>query len=347
MKTLRQPKTRSNYNLRHPVLLLLSIILSTACGTTPIKKHSEKIEVNSADFEFIDQLLTDKNQNAPLRKIDVWLTVPDQETFKPPYPAVVLLHSSWGLSSQEWYYANIFKRMGIATFAIDSFIPRGVEKTSLDQTRVSSASMLKDAYAVLNYLHLHPQFDGSRVAVMGFSKGGIVALYSAVNRIQNALSTKDQTFAAHIAYYPWCGLRLYNMQTTGSPILIQGGSKDFVTPINRCKTLVENELTADNASHVTIKEYRSARHAFDHPVLGRLPFKVAMDAQIPADCSIKEIHPGKFIEESTGTQATHQNIGEVLHRCSKYKGEAKYNRKAAREALKETQKFLKTYIVTK
>ena len=325
-------------------LLLLLLFILTACGTTPIKKHGEKIEIDSADFAFIDQLLENANKNVPSRRIDVWLTMPDKRKFKPPFPAVVLLHSSWGLSSQEWHYANVFKRMGIATFAIDSFIPRGVEKTSLDQTRVSSASMLKDAYAVLDYLHLHPQYDGNRVAVMGFSKGGIVALYSAVNRIQNVLSTEDQRFAAHIAYYPWCGLQLYNMKTTGAPILIQGGSKDFVTPISRCKTLVENAMNNGDTSLITIKEYASARHAFDHPVLGRLPFKVAMDAQIPADCSIKEIYPGKFIEESTGAQATHRNIGEVLHRCSTYKGEAKYNRKAAREALEETQKFLKANI---
>ncbi len=326
-------------------LLLFLLLLLAACGTTPIKKYGDKIEIDSVDFEFIDQLLANTNQNAPQRKIDVWLTVPDKEKFAPPYPVVVLLHSSWGLSSQEWHYANVFKRMGIATFAIDSFIPRGVEKTSLDQTRVSSASMLNDAYAVLDYLHLHPQYDGNRVAVMGFSKGGIVALYAAVNRIQNALSHNGLRFAAHIAYYPWCGLQLYDMQTTGAPILIQGGSKDFVTPISRCKTLVENAMINGHSSQIIIKEYASARHAFDHPVLGRLPFKVAMDAQIPADCSIKEVHPGKFIEESTGAQATHRNIGEVLHRCSKYKGEAKYNRKAAREALRETQEFLNHFIV--
>lgn len=328
-----------------PTFILLLCMIFAGCGTTPIKKHGEKIEVDSADYDFIDQLLTSTPKNVPNRSVDVWLTVPNTEKFNPPYPAVVLLHSSWGLSSQEWHYANVFKRMGIATFAIDSFIPRGFEKTSLDQARVSSASMLKDAYAVLDYIDLHPQFDGERVAVMGFSKGGIVALYSAVNRIQSILSSNGKTFAAHIAYYPWCGLQLYDMQTTGAPILIQGGSRDFVTPISRCKHLVATSMPSDNASPITIREYPSARHAFDHPVLGRLPFKVAMDAQIPADCSIKEIHPGKFIEESTGTQATHQNIGDVLHRCSKYKGEAKYNRKAARTALMATQEFLQAHIV--
>ena len=330
--------------LRHQPILLILIVL-TACGTTPIKKYGDKINVDSADFVFIDSLLESANNKPSSRKIDVWLTLPDNTRFDSPYPAVVLLHSSWGLSSQEWYYANTFKRMGIATFSIDSFTPRGVEKTSMDQTRVSSASMLKDAYAVLAYINTQAKFDATRVAVMGFSKGGIVALYSAVNKIQHVLSDDKLKFAAHIAYYPWCGLQLYDMQTTGAPILIQGGSKDYVTPISQCKNLVENAFTDEDNSNITIKEHAGARHAFDHPVLGRLPFKVSMDAQIPADCSIKEVNPGWFIEENTGVKVTHNNIGEVLHRCSKYKGEAKYNRKAARSALALTQEFLNTYIV--
>lgn len=325
--------------------ILCLLLLISACGTTPIKKHGDKIELESADFAFIDNLLASSHNKPPTRTIDVWLTSPDAQSFAPPYPAVVLLHSSWGLSSQEWHYANVFRRMGIATFAIDSFTPRGVEKTSMDQTRVSSASMLQDAYTVLAYLQTQAQYDASRVAVMGFSKGGIVALYSAVNKIQQMLSHNNLKFAAHIAYYPWCGLQLYDMQTTGAPILIQAGAKDFVTPISRCKNLVETTFNHKDTANITIKEYAGARHAFDHPVLGRLPFKVAMDAQIPADCRIKEITPGQFVEQSTGAQVSHENIGEVLHSCSKYKGEAKYNRKAARQALAETQAFLKNHII--
>ena len=315
-----------------------------ACGT-PIKKHAEKIDIESADFLFIDELLESVNTRPPTRLIDVWLTLPNANNFTPPYPAVVLLHSSWGLSSQESHYAKQFKRMGIATFAIDSFIPRGVEKTSMDQTRVSSASMLKDAYSVLEYIEKDSRFDVTRVAVMGFSKGGIVALYSAVNKIQQTLSTNDLKFAAHVAYYPWCGLQFYEMQTTSAPILIHGGEKDIVTPVKRCKNLVRNVLNEENGASITIKEYPAARHAFDHPVLARVPFKISMDAQVPWNCSIKETSSGQFIEEHSNIYVSHKNIAEVLHRCSKYKGVAKYNRKAARTALMVTQEFLNVHLI--
>lgn len=334
--------------LRTKFSIFLLITLS-ACGTAPVKQYSEKIQVESADFLFIDNLIASSEISPPSRVIDVWLSLPEEAKFKPPYPAVILLHSSWGLSSQESYYANIFNKIGIATFSIDSFTTRGVEKTSLNQTSVSSASMLNDAYTVLNYIDNHDHYDVNRVAVMGFSKGGIAAFYSAMTNVQHLLSTNDLKFAAHIAYYPWCGLHLYNMQTTGAPILIQGGSKDIVTPIKHCTDLVKNSLIDQDKSNIQIKEYPDARHAFDHPTLGKIPipFTLTMDAQVPKHCRIQEFKPGKFIEEYNSTEVTYKNISEVLSACSEPTGVAKYNKKAARIALAETKEFLKTHLIEK
>ncbi len=325
---------------------LFFLIIITACGTAPIKQYNEKIQVESADFLFIDNLIASAEIKPPARVIDVWLRLPEKALFSPPYPSVILLHSSWGLSSQEAFYANIFKNMGIATFSIDSFTTRGVEKTSLNQTSVSSASMLNDAYTVLEYINQNPHYDIKRVAVMGFSKGGIAALYSAMTRVQHLLSSNDVKFAAHIAYYPWCGLHLYDMQTTGAPILIQGGSKDIVTPIQQCIDLVENSLPADENSNIKINKFADARHAFDHPTLGKIPipFTLTMDAQVPKHCKIEETKPGKFIETYNNTEVTHKNISEVLSACSEPTGVAKYNKKAARIALSETKNFLKTHL---
>ena len=41
-------------------------------------------------------------------------------------------------------------------------------------------------------------------------------------------------FAAHAAFYPWCGLRPLDVTTTGAPVLIQMGDDDNVTPALRC-----------------------------------------------------------------------------------------------------------------
>lgn len=321
-------------------LQLLGFVLSLAVVScaTPFQKSSDPLVVRSADYGFIDQLL-DPAYHAPVREIEVWLTMPEDSLYPAPFPVVVLLHSSWGLSSQEWFYAEQFRQHGIATFSIDSFTSRGVSKTSLDQTAVSSASMLADAFAVLKYIKTDTRFDAERVAVMGFSKGGIVAFYSALKEIQQVLGSGQQ-FAAHIAYYPWCGLHLLDMETTNAPMLIHGGGKDIVTPIQVCRDLIQHEIPISSAKRIEMHEYPAARHAFDHPLLAKIPIPISMNAQVPADCSIHETSPGKFTEKHNNEHVSSQNIKQVLQMCSKYNGIAGYDRQAAQEALKVTKDFL-------
>ncbi|MCZ7655921.1 MAG: hypothetical protein M5R42_19135 [Rhodocyclaceae bacterium] len=59
---------------------------------------------------------------------------------------------------------------------IDSFGPRGVMSTADDQTRVTTTQMLQDAYGALVFLADDKRIDSARIGVMGFSKGGTVAL---------------------------------------------------------------------------------------------------------------------------------------------------------------------------
>ena len=325
------------------ILYLIYFSIIIGC-TTPIKKHGEKIVVSSKDYQFIDDLLYKNDYIDLKREIYVWVTLPDSKTFPPPYPAVVLLHSSWGLSSQEWHYAKAFQKIGIATVAIDSFESRRVAKTSLDQTLVSSASMIADAFSVLNYLHSDIRFDSERVGVLGFSKGGVAALYSSMRHIQHTLSNELQ-FAVHISYYPWCGLYLHDSKTTGAPILIQGGSKDVVTPISKCRDLTDYVQTKTDYSNITIIEHRLARHAFDHPALAIFPFPISMNVQVPSNCKIREIERNKFVEVKTNKTVSNKNIKETLMQCSTFTGIAGYDSESADVAQEKTLEFLTNHLL--
>ncbi|MEM8843416.1 MAG: dienelactone hydrolase family protein [Pseudomonadota bacterium] len=325
-------------------ILILSIVLLIVACSSPIKEQSDAIfTVVSHDYKFIDQLLY--GDAVSEREIDILLTLPNPQYFSPPYPAIVLLHSSWGLSSQEWLYANEFKDMGIATLAIDSFSPRDVGKTSRDQTLVSSASMIKDAYATLEYISTNPEFDENKVAVMGFSKGGIVAMYSVIDQVRAASTNTDLRFNAHIAYYPWCGMAINNMKTTGAPVLIQAGAKDIVTPLKACRELITEDFSQADQSTFTIKEYSKARHAFDHPILSRVPFPISLTAQVPANCKIEEKSRNNFYEIYNNKPIYQDNVAEVLEACSQYKGKAGYNKQAASQALLDTKEFLKLHLL--
>ena len=107
-----------------------------------------------------------------------------------------MLLTSFGQGSHDWSYASRLPDLGVAVLAVDSFSARGVSKTVQDPTLVSSASMLADGFAALGRLDEDPRIDRQRIGVLGFSKGGIAALYSAYEPIRRRLATDGTAFVA-------------------------------------------------------------------------------------------------------------------------------------------------------
>jgi dienelactone hydrolase len=117
-------------------------------------------------------------------------------------PAVVLVHGSGGIYPEQIsFWARLLNEQGIAAFVIDAFGPRGVKSTADDQSLVPFAADTADAFAALGLLASHPRIDPKRIAVMGFSRGGITAVRSGVVRIINGAAPAGLRFAAHVALY--------------------------------------------------------------------------------------------------------------------------------------------------
>ena len=96
----------------------------------------------------------------------------------------MLVHGSAGVSPREDRWAEELRQAGAATFVLDTFTGRAIASTEADQSQISSLAMIGDAYRALELLATHPRIDSARIAVMGFSKGGAVALYAALTRFQ-------------------------------------------------------------------------------------------------------------------------------------------------------------------
>ena len=135
-------------------------------------------------------------------------------------PAMVVVHGSSGVLQNDRDWAKRLNEMGVATFIIDNFTGRGVKETATDRSRLSASADTAGALAALRLLATHPAIDPKRIGVIGFSRGGSVAIDSALEPIRRAVIDDDLRFAAHVAVYPGCSVTQVSAHLDGSPILM-------------------------------------------------------------------------------------------------------------------------------
>jgi dienelactone hydrolase len=188
------------------------------------------------------------------------------ELFLPPgtdkVPALLIHHGSGGVSeTRELRYAREIVKLGVATFVIDSFKPRGVASTVRDQSTVTNNDMLADEFAALKALAGHARIDGKRVGVIGFSKGGTAALLAAhEGRAARALP-EGPRFALHVPFYPSCITQHYKPKSTGAPIYMLLGGADTYVGHTVCEAYAA-AMKAEGA-RVEVTVYPGAKHGFD------------------------------------------------------------------------------------
>jgi len=114
------------------------------------------------------------------------------------FPAVILVHGSGGVGAREDRWAHELNGIGVAVFVLDTFTGRGIVQTNTDQSQLETLSMMGDAYRALAVLSKHPLIDASKIALMGFPKGGDVALHASMKRFQRMYSSPGVEFAAFL-----------------------------------------------------------------------------------------------------------------------------------------------------
>jgi dienelactone hydrolase len=215
-------------------------------------------------------------------------------------PAVVLIHGSAGVGPSMTWWTKELHRLGVATFVVDSFSGRNIVETETNQTRLGYGAMLVDAYRALALAATHPRVDPDRIAVMGYSRGGIVALYTSLERFRRAWVPGDLRFAAHLAFYPACGVRiLEDEDVSDRPIRIFHGEADDWTPVEPCREYVARLRAAGKDARLFA--YPGARHAFDVPML---PHEMRLRRVENAyACRFVERERGVVVDPATGAPA--------------------------------------------
>lgn len=184
-----------------------------------------------------------------------------------PFPAAVLVHGSLGLSGVQFDYAKRLRKQGYAVFVLDSFTPRGRSDVVGDQLAITGQTMTIDAYAALNLLSTHPSVQADKIVLIGWSKGGGVAQLTMKRRYGELLAAGDLRFAAHVAFYPWCGEQDAKLELTDAPILfVLAGRDDWVDP-QSCRDYAARLEEA--GQEVQFADFSDAEHGFDYPVAHR------------------------------------------------------------------------------
>ena len=139
------------------------ILLATA---TLADQPSLRIELHPIQTETLtaEQFLTGEKPGNPVT-IAGELRMPF--VLKGRVPAVVLVHSSGGITPQVDPWARELNEIGIAVFILDSFTGRGVGEGIVPGSRVSFLTMLVDAYRALELLSNHARIYPSRIAGIG------------------------------------------------------------------------------------------------------------------------------------------------------------------------------------
>lgn len=210
-------------------------------------------------------------------------------------PAVVLIHGSGGIGSGPDMWAHVLNEAGIAAFILDAFSGRHIVSTVADQDQLNSLSMTVDAYRALDVLAADPRIRADRIAVWGFSKGAVPAVYSAVERFRKSFGSENR-FAAHVGFYTPCNVTYDDEKVGAAPIrLYHGSSDDYVNPA-ACRDLAPRWKAA--GADVALREYPDSQHAFDTPTL---PTLVSVPtAQSTRNCRIKEGPGGTLLDAQSG-----------------------------------------------
>jgi dienelactone hydrolase len=240
--------------LRTAVTYPAAVALVSWCIASFVVLDALAASLERAEFESASQ------PHLPGDRIQGYLAKPEGAG---PFPAVVGLHGCAGMpDTTKRKLADEFVAWGYVILLVDSFATRGIDQactfsgfSAIHRRRIS------DAYGALAFLAGQAFVDPQRVAAVGFSQGGWVALSVAESDylLKLFVLPSNLRFRAAVAFYPVC-------RAAGArpliPTLILTGALDEWTPAADCSDKIGAWGT--NGVPIELVVYPSAHHGFYH-----------------------------------------------------------------------------------
>lgn len=314
------------------IRVLAGVVLSTLFAATAQARgfvRMEMIPIPSVTLQ-TQQILAGDLNGKPVT-VAGQLRIPKAGTDK--LPAIIMVHGSGGLSASADAWAQELNSIGLAVLVLDSFAGRGIANTITDQSQLDSLAMATDAYRALDVLAQHPRIDPARIAIIGFSKGAVAAVYSANMRFRKLLGSATTEFAAHIGLYTPCNVSFRDDEkVTGKPIRLHHGIPDDWVTIEPCRAYTARLKQA--GADATLAEYPGAYHAYDNAAIVQ-PVKFPQ-AQTTRNCSIREGEHGAVVNGKTGAPFSLEDP------CVERGTQVAYNEAAHKATVAAVKEFLAT-----
>lgn len=180
-----------------------------------------------------------------------------------PFPAVVHMHGCGGLAAyRRIAAAKQFTDWGYVTLIVDSFTTRGIKDACTGLAVVPSREA--DAMGALQYLAALPYIDAKRIAIVGYSQGGIAALNVATAQPAGLFEMPPGLrYKAAVAYYPMCSAAGDELEI---PTLVLIGELDDWSRAVECTWLLRR--WDHNSAPLWVTVFPEAYHSFDSPPAG-------------------------------------------------------------------------------
>lgn len=187
-------------------------------------------------------------------------------------PALVIFHTCGGVKQHIRHWTEEALKEGYVVLVPDGM--RGLKNDCGSPPQISNARLVKDALDAVAHLATLPYVDARRIAVLGFSKGALVATWAASSSVANALRPGMPPIAAAISVYGFCALaptraRPQGVQIlqpdTDRPLLMLLGGKDNETPPASC--LERLPRLKEAGAPVEWHLYPDATHSWDQSEL--------------------------------------------------------------------------------
>ncbi len=178
-------------------------------------------------------------------------------------PAVAIFHGCGGVGVNNTRMAELLKSWGYVALVVDSFSARGLKDVCGRNwpTQAAAEARAHDIDASLAWLAKQSFVDSKRLAFMGYSYGGGVAMLRAL--VPRPGDATPSPARAAILVYPDCALAeaLGPRLAVRQPTLLAMGALDDWTPVSQCKAVIDR--IEEGGDLIETHIYEGAHHSFD------------------------------------------------------------------------------------